>query len=310
MEKHNTNNIRTQYFNNSKASRAMVREYTRDTQICVTLGDVITTVDISNTAALEILDGYTITEQDRMVLDAIYSLYKSGLEVMTVDQIVKQYTGNDKANISKHTRDIIDSVIEKLSTIRVRIDCTDELNRHYTPKVAASAIFSGYVLPCTTMTVTSAKNGRTVKAVKILDTPPTHRYAERNGQMINVPAALLQTAEHFKDTEESVVIKRYIVRRVAQIVADNGLNSNRISLQWYDKTQQRIRGLLPELGYNLGSSPADRKKKARIVKIITGTLETLITQEYIAGYKIYRKGNSTNPSVPVSGFVIIRNRKA
>lgn len=66
-----------------------------------------------------------------------------------------------------------------------------------------------------------------------------------------------------------------MIKRVAQIVSNNKLNSNKISFLWYDREENEERGLFPELGYIPDNTRSWRNKKQKINKIVKMTLKSL-----------------------------------
>ena len=130
-----------------------------------------------------------------------------------------------------------------------------------------------------------------------------------NHQIIAVPAILFDTADMYQETSETTVIKRYVIKRVAQIVRTNNLSNNKISFEWFDHSKNEVRGLFRELGYYPNSSNAWRKKKKKIVDIIVGTLNVLKMHGAITGFVLYRDRCSTNPAVPYTGIEIMYDRK-
>ena len=134
---------------------------------------------------------------------------------------------------------------------------------------------------------------------------------------------LLETQQEFNDTDEAILIKRYVIKRVAQIVKKNSLNSNKISFLWLDKAEGEQRGLYPELGYKVPEpkdyeNDADYKKAAKkwrektkpmINRVVKGTLETLKKASAITRYEEYREDGTKNPTSPVVGYKIYFDKK-
>lgn len=117
---------------------------------------------------------------------------------------------------------------------------------------------------------------------------------------------MLETQEKFNDTEESILIKRYVVRRIAQITHKNNLRSNKISFLWYDNKSEndRERGLYPELGYFPENYKDWKSKRKQINNVVKNTLQFLVDKNTIQDFKEYRNNDSNNPSEPIMGYKI------
>ena len=166
-------------------------------------------------------------------------------------------------------------------------------------------IYESYLMPVAKINYKYAANGKEVVAYKLLEIPALYQYAEVVHQIVDVPNDLFLTQDKFEDTDEAIVIKRYVIKRVIQIVKSNRLRSDKLSFYWSktDSAGNEVTGgLFPELGYDIFSLSRDKKKK--ITRIIRGTLDRLMELNVISGYDEYRKDNSNKKNDPIMGFVV------
>lgn len=309
IEKLPSLNFNHQYINNTKLSRVLTTkqiDITNDEFELNITDKVVNLVNIWQDEHITLTNN-NITPFDMAVMDAAYTIIIQGPMVITPEWIAHVMSGNKKEKVTENKiKAVIDS-INKLQLIRIKIDCTKEYNEYQLQKGKKPVKFWGYesyFLPVGKIEAKFDVNGKKVSAYKMLERPAIYRYAEMNKQIIEVPSYLLETQEHFADTEEAVLIKRYVIKRVAQIVKQNNLNNNKVSFLWFDRTENEERGLFPELGYKPDNTPAWRKRKGRIINIVKGTLDTLIEGKAITQYEDYRKDGTNNPASPIIGYKI------
>ena len=205
---------------------------------------------------------------------------------------------------------IIDS-LKKLGTIRVEIDCSDELNARKIMDHCGT--FSGHLLELgDPLKATYHVNGKPVTVFPLKEIPVTHQYAELINQMTKFPADLLYTDKGGKTniTSDAIIIRRYVVRRVLQILDrshKSSLRSNKLSLFWENK-HGIIKGLFTELGYEPDTSVNWRTKvKPKILKVVKDTLTIFCDKKYLS-YHEYRADGTKNPASPVMGYEITPKR--
>ena len=307
-------NFSRQYMNNTKLSRVLTTkqiDITEDEFNLNITDKVVNLVNIWQDDHIT-LTNTNITPFDMAVMDATYTIMLQGPMLITPEWIVRVMSGNERVQITQKKINAVMESINKLQFVRIKVDCTEEYNAYQLQKGKKPVKFWGYesyLLPVGKVEARFDANGKKVIAYKVLEKPALYRYAEMNKQIVDVPAYLLETREHFSDTDEAVLIKRYVIKRVAQIVKRNSLNNNKVSFLWFDRTENEERGLFPELGYKPDSTPAWRKKKARIIEIVKGTLDTLVEGKAITKYEDYREDGTNNPTSPIIGYKIYYNIK-
>jgi hypothetical protein len=258
------------------------------------------------------LSNTNITQYDLSVMDAAYTIMSQGPMIITPEWILRVMSGNPRQKLTEKKINEVKASIKKLQGVRIKVDCTEEYNAYQLKKgknPVDSWTYESYLLPLGKIEARYEANGKIVTAYTVLEKPALYRYAEMNHQIVDVPAYLLATQEQFSDTDEAVLIKRYVIRRVAQIVKKNSIKSNKISFLWYDKKEDEERGLFPELGYKPENTPTWRKKKGKINDIVKGTLKTLVNGKAISGFEEYREDGTNNPASPIIGYKIYYDPK-
>lgn len=298
-----------QYMNNTKISRILstkpipIEEVVSELKIPIN-DKIINLVDIWRDENIT-LSTNNITQFDMAIMDAAYTIMCSGYMVITAEWIARVLSGNPDQKITPQKIGAIRRSIDKLRSVHIKIDCKDEINaRRDTRGKIEKFIYESYLLPLDKIEARYEANGKEIVAYLVLTKPALYRYAEIFNQIIDVPAELLDTHEEFRDTDEAILIKRYVIKRVAQIVSKNKLNSNKISFLWYDKDIDEERGLFPELGYVPNDSKAWRDKKQKINKTVKLTLKSLKDKNAIKDFEEYREDGTKNPASPIMGYKI------
>ena len=302
-------NFDRQYMNNTKISRILstkpipIEEVVAELMIPIN-DKIINLVDIWRDENIT-LSTNNITQFDMAVMDAAYTIMCSGYMVITAEWIARVLSGNPDQKITPQKIGAIRKTIDKLRSVHIKIDCKEEINaRRDTKDKVDRFVYESYLLPLDKLEARYEANGKEIIAYPVLSKPALYKYAEIIHQIVDVPADLLDTHDEFRDTDEAILIKRYVIKRVAQIVNKNNLNSNKISYLWYDKDMEEERGLFPELGYNPTDTDTWRDKKRKINKIVKLTLQSLKDKGAIQNYEPYREDGTKNPASPIMGYKI------
>lgn len=159
-----------------------------------------------------------ITEYDKIVQNAIYTIYKSDSKFFTPQIVARIMAGDMNKKITPKKIRLVTESIKKLQKTFITIDMTDEMiSRGMNIKEFK---MEGYMLPITSTYVKMASNGKEIIAYKLLDKPLLYKYAEKLRQIITVPFELLNI-EGTSDTEDSIIIKNYLLRRIELMKNDN-----------------------------------------------------------------------------------------
>lgn len=301
-------NLSKQYMNNTKIARIISTK-----QILIAPTPVSLDISIKETIHNSVdlwLEPFITSEQqvsqfDMAVMDAVYTLINNGVGIVTVEYIAKVLSGNMEQKVTSQKAERIQESIHKLKNIHIRIDCSEEIasRKDFKDKVE-QVIYESCLLPVEEVHTKYQVNGKSVSGYVVLEKPALYEYAELVHQIVSVPVEWLQTQNFFYDTDEAIIIKRYTIKRIAQILNNNGLKSKKISFQW-NKPGHETGGLFSELGYTPCAGNTWRTRtKPKINKIVRKTLLFLQEKEIIKGFKVYRADGTENPASLVMGYEI------
>lgn len=309
-------NFNRQYMNNTKIARIIsTKQIPIDSidvgvqQLEISIHDnIINLVDLWSDPNITL--SQQVTPFDMAVMDAAYTIMCTGLNVLTAEWICKVMSGNMDQKITAQKISAVRESIDKLRSVHIKIDCKNEINtRRDTKGKVKKFVYESYLLPLDKIEAKYESNGKEVVAYPVLTKPALYRYAEIVHQIVDVPAELLDTNSEFADTDEAILIKRYVIKRVAQIVNKNNLMSNKISFIWYDKDTNDERGLFSELGYMPDNTKKWRDKKQKINKVVKLTLLSLKDRGIIEEFEEYREDGTKNPVSPIKGYKIVWDTK-
>ena len=172
--------------------------------------------------------------------------------------------------------------LDKMRFVRVQIDCSEELKRRKI-NLNGAQITNGkidtYLLSLKKLEVLAG--GQKVIAYKIIDTPILYDYSRLTGQVLTVPATLLDIRDKngikVANTERRIAIKGYLMRRISIM---KGKTSNKQSHHIiYDTIFSEV-----------CEESVSRKDKQAIREYIDLVLQSWVNQHFIKGYKTITTG--------------------
>lgn len=289
-------NPEIEYINNCKIARVISQTddpFRKKLLIATLTGKKTAFSTIQLTADYQELLDSSITFLDRIVMDAIYTIFISGSDIFTPEMVLRVITGNMEIDVTPHKRDMVCSIIEKLSSVRICIDCTEEMMARKVIRKGLRCSLESYLLPLEKIQVMAGNHLKVMEAYRLIKKPVLYEYTEKVGQFITFPTILLDTKKKgLSDTVEVIQIKRYLIQRIEQMHHDNKLSSKKISYYWIDSKKGKERGLLPTMGFKRQdfSEKEWRKLKSRIHRSVKKVLLHFAEIGYIAGYSIDYEG--------------------
>lgn len=265
------------------------------------------------------------TEYDRNVYNAVVSLYVAGNRVITSDMVWRTMTGKtEQEQPSPALKAAVTKSIDKMRFMRAQIDCSDEFKMRRMEldgKPVNGAGFDDNLLHLSVTWVRAGKN--TIRAYEFPKesrfAPILYQYSSAVTQVINVPIALLDvkkldkhgkpTTHSLSYTEQRVIIKGYLLRRIEGMKGRNALKSRNIAFMDYMKDGQTHEGLYtiagcPELTQPMpdGMTDAEKTKRKNDARYIREDAAAILgywtASGYIKGFSEYRNGRA------VAGFEI------
>lgn len=220
---------------------------------------------------------------DRIVHNAVGSLWNAGNRVITVAQVYRAMTGS-KIKIPKAPLERIEKSLDKQRITLVSLDFSAEL-RGKTVEYDGETITADkakaetYMLNASKTTVDTA-NGRRAVGYIINEPPVLYRHAKITGQMITHPQRLLEeTSKKIGNKETDLLIRDYLLQRIKPM----GRKGSRLSKQIKFKT------IYDNIGASVGTNRAEVK---RLNDRIKRCLDALKDLGVILGYEEYRDGRS------------------
>lgn len=253
--------------------------------------NIFVIVNLEAKASIVISDP-DITSFDIAVMDSIYTVTRNGNMKFSPETIVRTLSGNTERNVTKKKVDAVIRSINKLSSMKIEIDCTNEFIARNIISKEQTSVIKGDLLPIEETTVMAGNHRRIMTGYRLMETPLLYRYAEATHQIISFDMGLFNLSG-ITNTEESVLIKRYLIRRIEIMKnKNNHVKGRKISYEWTDDDGEK-RGLLISLGYEPCNYKNWKKKRNNIHKVIISILDAFVEAGYIHGYTINKKGQQS-----------------
>ena len=214
------------------------------------------------------------TPYDRIVHNAVCSLFEAGNTKFTPDQVYRAMNGlDDQQYVSPQAIGAITRSLNKQRRIYAKVDYTNEAKAYR--KDVNNCIVEDYILSAKKIILKAG--GQRVTGYKLNSKPILYQYAQVSGQVLTVPSKLLNTKDVIKSTPEVIIIREYLIRRI-ELMKKNKDQSNRILLE-------RV--------YEELNEPEPTKKKAlKIRNIIEKLLSKFVSEKYIKNFEFYKEGRA------------------
>lgn len=252
--------------------------------------NIFVTVDLTTDENLSVTN-QNITQYDMAVMDSVYTLLVNGTSSFTPEMIVRIMSGNFEQDVTPQKAGSVTKSLNKLSLIRISIDCTDELRMRKQIGNNKTAQLTSYLMPIREITIRSANHQTEMKGFQLIEKPVLYTYAENIKQIMSVPTALLKAKNKISNTDDVIIIKRALIKRIEIMKSNKNLiNSNIINYERYDSKTGDTKGFLQTLGFNKNNYSNWKKKKSRLHNTITSILDIFIQDNYILGYTVITEG--------------------
>ena len=214
------------------------------------------------------------TPYDRTVHNAVCSLFEAGNTNFTPEQVYRAMNGlDDQQYVSPQSVGAITRSLDKQRQIYAKVDYTNEAKAYR--KDVRSCIVEDHILSAKKITLEAG--GHKVTGYKLNNKPILYEYAQLTGQVLTVPSKLLNTKDVIKSTEDVIIIREYLIRRI-EVMKKNKDQSNRILLE-------RV--------YEELNEPEPTKKKAlKVRNIIEKLLSKFVSEKYIKNFEFYKEGRA------------------
>ena len=230
-------------------------------------GDIITRCILSYEGDnVQLTSRQPFTEYDRQVADAVTSLYEYGDEshIVTAATVYRAMIhATETETPSPQQIGAVTRSLDKMRFVRVQIDCSEELTKRKLSLNGAQVTggkIDTYLLALDKLEVTAG--GQKVTAYKVIKTPILYDYSKLTGQVLTVPAALLDVRDkdgaRVANTERRIAIKGYLMRRIERMKGKTGATQSKHILfadlyasvcdgEPSDKEKRLIRDYVPQV---------------------------------------------------------------
>ena len=278
----------TAIINNSKLAKAL-KTIESDTaergasKICV--GCIDTKKEVNVIVSLKYddvtLTGRPLTAFDKVVYNAICSLYEAGNEYFNLAMIYRAMNGQTESEyVTKEALKPIEESIELAKQRIITYDATEQAKLWNGDIKAAS--YEGYFLPVEKITVQFKNSSTPESCYHFLKAPPLFSYSKGIKQIISYDIKLLDTTKSVgRYTPELAVMKEYLIQRISDMKSKKNSVTN---------TNIKYSSLFAECDIEEDQITQTEKnrKRDRIKKI----LEHLKQNGFIKDYSEYKKGRT------------------
>lgn len=246
-----------------------------------------------NTAVKASAASLTVSAFDMSVCDAVFTLASKNRQEFTTEMVCRELTGGCRDKITENLLVSVRESLEKMRHIDIRIECTDlflrkglitkeDLNDYPEQKY----VLTSYLLPLEMLCKVAAGNHRTYKTgYRLIKEPVLYTCAKVLGHIAGIPTAMFEACREVQDNEETIVLKRYIFKRILMMQnRKNRIASSTISYERYDQREKCEKGLYHVLGYDKERYASWKKKRSSIHRNVKAILDCLIKEGFITGY--------------------------
>lgn len=183
-----------------------------------------------NDVDLEILNKkgmYKITAYDRRVYNAVSTLFINGRKTVSLSEIYSIMTGYTRTNPTKNQIEAIEKSLNKLKSVKVYIDLTEEVTHHmiedkqplidagilkdHTDKIK-SAVIEDNMLHFRVGTITSEK-GKVFKSIQIVGEPTLLTYNRAKKTLLTIPMEYIGLTGQ-NATDKTIAFQDYLLMRI------------------------------------------------------------------------------------------------
>lgn len=233
-----------------------------------------------------------ISTYDKLVHNAVASLWAAGVTVVTSGQVYIAMTGS-RSYPSKKAISEVEQSLDKQRFIAVTLDYSEEFRDRPLPRPEKRA----YYMLNADKTWIRNQRGELVNGYVINQEPVLYMHARETRQLISYPQSLLEaTAAEVNSTNRSLVIRDYLLERIKTMSRPGSKLSKNIR---YESLYEAA-----------GSEAANRKQTKQMRDTAKRILDILRAEKFIAGWSEYEDGGSSHKKLGVTIKVKSEPRKA
>lgn len=214
-----------------------------------------------------------VSEFDLQVLNGYIAQIAAGRSMFTAADVFEAVTGSNKPT-KKQAQEITES-IDRMRFNKLTVDMTQEAEAHNlvdpeTGKPWKSWKVETMLVPADKITM-EALNGRIVEGYVSTREPVVLTHARMTNQMISFPMRYLETREAGSNTQQNVIIRAYLLKRILQARENPRMKPTIKYSTIYEKA---------------GIDKSNRTIRKRVNDYIEGLLKVWVNMGVISGYEI------------------------
>lgn len=233
-------------------------------------------------------DDLSFNAFDWAVMNAISSIFQSGTDKVTVQQILNVLKGA-KGTSRPELKDAIEQSVDKMCFFPISIDYSEQMKRHYG--------IHGNFLKKSSLILASkdeiAYRNQRMARYNIKEAPILYTYSSDIRQVICVPIAILQTKNVTRTTATVIILREYLIRRIGQAIAGG---THKIKLE--------------TIATEIEKDFSKRETKSRYLKQTKDLLDDILAKEIFQEFKGYEV-MKTPKSNGIDGIkLLVKKKKA
>lgn len=269
---------------NNKLANNLTKDFLGMGELALTVikgkNEVFTTVTMNyDDEGIKIYAKNGFSPYDRCILNSICTLYEAGNKEFIPSMVYRCMNNlTNTEYISPQAVGAVTKSIDKMSTMVCKIDWTNEAKKRGIN--IDNGLLHGSLIAIKKLTVTTG--GKTVEAYTLLDKPILYGYAQATKQVITVPIKLLQTKEAIRSTENVIVIREYLLRRIEVMKrSSEHKSSNQINKIKYGSVYD-----------DLGLINPTKQKSEKVRDAVKKLLSYWREEKYIINFTEYKEGKT------------------
>lgn len=244
--------------------------------------DIVKCIDSTIEESINVKYPCKITAYDKRVYNALCTLYAENKNNFSLHELYAMVTGYSKATPTKKQLDNLERCIEKLSSIRIFLDLTEELKNGFVKdrqvlinmglikantKKINNVTIKDNLLHARVFTIGTDK--QTVKVINIQAEPVLYSYNKAKATLLTIPTQYIGL-EDTNVTEKTIAFQDYFLMRI--ISYKNGaMHENKIM----------YKTLYKEIGEEKPEVRKDFKRDRNLInKLFTGWIEEGLVKSY------------------------------
>ena len=158
-------------------------------------------------------------ETDELILNSIYSFYRSGNILFTSRNILQHIFGNVSDHFQDELVEIIEKHLDELKYMRISMDLRDKYGNEVAVNIQGEkyrpVALEENLLDVSILKMKSVKNSKILKVYRINNLSPIFKYSEKLKQITSWQTALMKVP--FRKTMQNAILCNYLLAKISLI---------------------------------------------------------------------------------------------